>query len=167
VRGLVDPVLGTDAFAVRGIFFDKIEGANWKVPPHQDVTIAVRERHDVDGFRAWSVKEGLMHVQPPATVLERMATVRLHLDACGADNGPLRVVAGSHTQGKISADQVDRLAQGGERVCAVGRGGAVIMRPLLVHSSSPSENPSHRRVIHLEFACCELPAPLEWHRKVR
>jgi hypothetical protein len=71
VRELAQAVLGDSAFAVRGILFDKIPEANWKVPWHQDVTIAVRAREDVEGFRPWSTKAGILHVQPPAHVLEK------------------------------------------------------------------------------------------------
>jgi hypothetical protein len=71
VRQLAQAVLGDTAFAVRGILFDKIPQANWKVPWHQDVTIAVRAREDVEGFGPWSTKAGILHVQPPAQVLER------------------------------------------------------------------------------------------------
>jgi ectoine hydroxylase-related dioxygenase (phytanoyl-CoA dioxygenase family) len=163
VRALVEPVLGSDARAVRGIFFDKIEGANWKVPWHQDVTIVVRERHDLPGFHPWSVKQGLVHVQPPAEVLEQMLAVRLHLDDCGLDNGPLRVIPGTHRCGKLPAVEIDRLARQDEVACTVRAGGAVLMRPLLLHASSPAKSPSHRRVIHLEFAAGELPLPLRWH----
>jgi hypothetical protein len=83
VRSLVEPVLGPSAFVARSIFFDKTPEANWKVAWHQDLTIAVREKLEVDGYTAWSVKEGVVHVQPPMLVLERIVTVRLHLDDCG------------------------------------------------------------------------------------
>jgi hypothetical protein len=64
MRRLVEPVLGWDAFAVRGILFDKLPGANWKVPWHQDCVIAVHERMDSPGWEPWSVKEGVAHVRP-------------------------------------------------------------------------------------------------------
>lgn len=96
VRALVEPVLGPDSFAVRGILFDKTPDANWKVAWHQDLTIAVRERREVEGFGPWSEKAGIVHVQPPAAVLERMVTVRLHLDPCGPENGPVQLIPGSH-----------------------------------------------------------------------
>jgi ectoine hydroxylase-related dioxygenase (phytanoyl-CoA dioxygenase family) len=82
VRGLVEPVLGPNCFIVRSIFFDKTEGANWKVPWHQDLTITVAERVEVAGFTAWSVKDEVVHVRPPSAILERMLTARLHLDDC-------------------------------------------------------------------------------------
>src|SRR5690349_2907541 len=76
----VERVLGPAAFPVRAILFDKIEGANWKVPWHQDLIIPVGEKQETPGFRGWSVKDGVPHVHPPADVLAGMLTVRLHLD---------------------------------------------------------------------------------------
>jgi hypothetical protein len=90
IRALVEPVLGSAAMAVRGILFDKTPEANWKVAWHQDLTIAVRERIDLPDFGRWSTKAGILHVQPPSGILERMLAVRIHLDDCPADNGPVR-----------------------------------------------------------------------------
>jgi ectoine hydroxylase-related dioxygenase (phytanoyl-CoA dioxygenase family) len=163
VRELVETVLGSECFPVRGILFDKIPGANWKVPWHQDVTIAVQERIDVEGFGPWSIKADVLHVQPPTAVLERMLSVRLHLDPCGQANGALRVVPGSHLYGRIPEDQIPSVRRAvSENVCAVGVGGALLMRPLLLHASSPSRTPQHRRVIHLDFAAVQLPAGMSW-----
>jgi ectoine hydroxylase-related dioxygenase (phytanoyl-CoA dioxygenase family) len=164
VRGLAGAILGPDCFAVRGLFFDKTPQANWKVAWHQDLTIAVRERCEVTGFGPWSEKAGIPHVQPPADLLGRMIAIRLHLDSCGPDNGPLRVVPGSHAAGRIDGSEIAGWrALRGERVVTVDRGGALVMRPLLLHASSPSTNPDHRRVIHLEFAAEGLPGDLKWH----
>jgi ectoine hydroxylase-related dioxygenase (phytanoyl-CoA dioxygenase family) len=163
VRALVEPVLGSKAFLARSIFFDKTPEANWKVMWHQDLTIAVQRKIGVAGFKAWSVKEKIVHVQPPDPILERMLTVRLHLDDCDASNGALQVIAGSHQSGKLDAEAIARCRK--ERqptVCAVPRGGAVLMRPLLLHASSAAHVPKHRRVIHLEFAAELLPGRLKW-----
>lgn len=164
VRSLVEPVLGAGAFAVRGILFDKTPDANWKVAWHQDLTIAVREKGEVEGFGPWSEKAGIAHVQPPAPVLERMVTVRLHLDDCGAENGPVHVIPGSHAAGRLGAEDVRRwrTTRGAVPTC-IGAGGALLMRPLLLHASSPASAPAHRRVVHLEFAADDLPGGLEWH----
>ena len=164
VRGLVEPVLGPGCFVARGILFDKTPEANWKVAWHQDLTIAVRERRDAAGFGPWSEKAGIAHVQPPAAVLERMLTVRVHLDDCGPDNGPVQVIAGSHAHGRLAPDEVDRWRDGHEPVaCTCARGGSLVMRPLILHASSPARVPAHRRVVHLEFAAEDLPDGLEWH----
>jgi hypothetical protein len=164
VRTLAEGVLGAQGFVVRSILFDKTPEANWKVAWHQDLSIAVRARRDAEGFGAWSEKAGVMHVQPPAAILERMLTVRLHLDACDEANAPLRVVPGSHLRGRLSAEEIARVREHAAVVsCLVPRGGALLMRPLLLHASSASRSPErHRRVVHLEFAAGELPAGLEW-----
>lgn len=167
VRALVEPILGPNAFAVRGIFFDKTPDANWKVVWHQDLSIAVQEKREVEGFGPWSVKAGAVHVQPPMAVLEKMLTVRLHLDHCTLENGPLKVIAGSHQLGRLSAAQIaEQRAQNEEIVVPVPLGGALLMRPLILHASSPSQTPAHRRVVHLEFAVEPLPEGLEWHQQV-
>jgi ectoine hydroxylase-related dioxygenase (phytanoyl-CoA dioxygenase family) len=168
VRPLVEGVLGASCFVVRSILFDKTPEANWKVAWHQDLSIAVRARLDAEGFGAWSEKAGVMHVQPPAEVLERMLSLRLHLDASDEANGPLRVIPGSHARGRLNAEtRAELIAQAqkrGEAIsCLVPRGGALLMKPLLLHASSASRRPQqHRRVVHLEFAAAELPAGLEW-----
>jgi ectoine hydroxylase-related dioxygenase (phytanoyl-CoA dioxygenase family) len=164
VSELARAVLGCDAaFPVRGILFDKIPEANWKVPWHQDVTIAVQQREEIEGFGPWSTKAGALHVQPPAAVLENMISIRLHLDACDESNGALYVVPGSHRSGRIAEMAVPSiLGQSPSHVCAVDRGGALLMRPLLLHASSASQAPAHRRVIHFDFAFERLPFPLKW-----
>jgi ectoine hydroxylase-related dioxygenase (phytanoyl-CoA dioxygenase family) len=166
VRELMDTVLGSKCFAVRGMFFNKSESSNWKVAWHQDLTIAVRERGDVDGFGPWTTKAGVLHVQPPMDVMRGMLAIRLHLDESGPDNGPLRVIAGSHKGGRLSPKQVATLEKKNSVTCTVPRGGALLMRPLLLHASSKCVVPKPRRVIHLEFAARELPLGLEWHDRV-
>jgi ectoine hydroxylase-related dioxygenase (phytanoyl-CoA dioxygenase family) len=163
IRALVETVLGPSAFVVRSIFFDKTPEANWKVAWHQDLTIAVRQKIEVAGFTAWSVKDGVSHVQPPVEVLEQMLTLRLHLDECGPGNGPLQVISGSHKSGRLTAQQISQWRdKQPPHICSVPRGGALMMRPLLLHSSSPATEPKHRRVVHLEFAASPLPDGLQW-----
>ena len=169
VRGVAEAALGSGAFAVRGILFDKTPDANWKVVWHQDLTIAVRERREVDGFGPWSEKDGVPHVQPPAALLARMVAVRVHLDDCTTDNGPVRVIPGSHRAGRLPAADVDRWrAEVPEVVCTVPRGGILAFHSLLLHASSPALDPAHRRVIHIEYAAAEwaeLPGGLAWHER--
>jgi hypothetical protein len=164
-RGFIEPLLGK-CFPVRGILFDKTPEANWKVVWHQDLTIAVREKRDVPDFGPWSEKEGVVHVQPPVRVLERMVTMRLHLDACHEANGPLRVLPGSHCKGRLDAAAiVEWRTRGVEESCLLPSGGVLLMKPLLLHASSPAQTPQHRRVIHIEWACEELPDSLQWHSR--
>lgn len=164
LRSLVAPLLGAGARVVRGVFFDKHGGANWKVAWHQDLTVAVRERVEVKGFGPWSVKAGVPHVQPPAAVLEGVLALRLHLDDADESNGALRVVPGSHRHGRLGPHAVERLkARHGVVTCNVARGGVLLMRPLLLHASSAAAAPSHRRVLHFEYSSSDLPGGLRWH----
>jgi ectoine hydroxylase-related dioxygenase (phytanoyl-CoA dioxygenase family) len=161
---LVQAVIGADARAVRGIFFDKTPGANWPVAWHQDLTLAVGDRRDIEGWTNWSVKAGVHHVQPPVEVLERMVTLRIQLDDCGADNGPLRVLPGTHRLGRIRADKLAALrSEIAEQACIAPAGSALAFKPLLLHASSAAKKPNHRRVIHLEYAPKDLlPPELRW-----
>ncbi|MBN9420740.1 MAG: phytanoyl-CoA dioxygenase family protein [Candidatus Eremiobacteraeota bacterium] len=149
---LLRPLLVPDMELCRSILFDKTPLSNWKVGWHQDVTLACPVRFERAGWTNWTVKDGVPHVQPPVAVLEQMVTVRLHLDDCGADNGPLRVVPGSHRLGRLSAEEIQARVATSEAVECVCRAGEVLrMRPLLVHSSGSATRPGRRRVVHLEF----------------
>ncbi|MBL8879724.1 MAG: phytanoyl-CoA dioxygenase family protein [Phycisphaerales bacterium] len=163
IRKLVEPHLGAHAQIVRSVLFDKNSTANWLVPWHQDTAIAVRERSSMAGYGPWSVKAGVIHVRPPAEILERMLTVRVHLDDAPAQNGALHVIPGSHRCGLIETDAIDAMRRApGTHVCECGAGDALLMRPLLLHASYPAANPTRRRVLHFEFAACALPHPLSW-----
>jgi ectoine hydroxylase-related dioxygenase (phytanoyl-CoA dioxygenase family) len=156
VQEVVRSVLGC-ARLVRSILFDKTTESNWGVPWHQDLTVAVGERREIPRFVGWSVKDGIYHAQAPREVLDQMLTIRIHLDDCGRENGPLRVLPGTHKHGWLDADGINRAkAEVLEHVCVVGCAGAVVMRPLLLHASSRATRPGHRRVLHLEFATAEV-----------
>ena len=163
VSAAVWRALGRPGFVTRAILFDKSPAANWALGFHQDVVIATEARHEVPGFGPWSVKAGIPHVRPPSEVLAGMLTVRIHLDPCPRDNGPLTVIPGSHDRGFLDDSAVqDLIARGPHVDCPVGAGDAVLMRPLLLHGSRKADKPRARRVIHLEFACDPLPPPLRW-----
>jgi hypothetical protein len=163
MRSLVDQVLGSNARVVRGIYFDKHKDANWKVAWHQDLTIAVRQQMDIDGYGPWSIKAGIHHVQPPVSVLENMLTVRLHLDHTDESNGALRVLPGSHKHGRLEAQEIQHWKGTQTAIaCPVTKSGVMLMRPLLLHASSAASNPSHRRVLHFEYSSSDLPVGLEW-----
>ena len=163
IRQLVIPALGEDCFAARAILFNKTADSNWKVSWHQDVVIAVKERVDVGGYGPWSIKDGVSHVRPPVAVLEKMLAVRLHLDDCGEDNGPLRVLPGTHTRGVLSDAEIVTMSKDEEFVCSVKRGDAILDAPLVLHASSPARISKGRRVIHIEFGSGALAPPLQWH----
>lgn len=164
VKDLVGKVLGENAKPVRAIFFDKTPEANWKVPWHQDLTIAVKVKRETKGFTAWTRKADIQHVQPPVSILEKMLAVRIHLDDTDEANGALKVLPNSHKYGRLSASAIQSLRKTHRiKTCNAKRGEAFLMRPLTVHSSSAGTSPSHRRVIHIEFAAENLPNNLEWY----
>jgi len=159
----IEPLLGQGYRLVRGLFFDKTAKANWPVAWHQDLTLAVQRCQDQAGWTNWTIKRGVVHVQPPAEVLGRMVTMRLHLDDCPAENGPLRVIPGSHRYGVLRRDQIQARPPEAAQVIVARAGDALFMHPLLLHASSPARMPSHRRVLHLEFAPPDLlPEGLCW-----
>jgi ectoine hydroxylase-related dioxygenase (phytanoyl-CoA dioxygenase family) len=163
VLSLVEPHLPAQPRPVHAIYFDKNLNSNWMAAWHQDLTIAVRNKSDVPGFGPWSIKDGVPHVQPPVNLLEQMLTVRLHLDDRDETNGTLRVIPGSHKSGRLSSEEIQRLRQHPSALCCVAAGGALLMRPLLLHSSGKSRTAPHRRVVHIEYASFALPGGLQWY----
>jgi hypothetical protein len=148
---------------VRILAFDKTPAQNWGVPWHQDRTMAVQARADVPGFGPWSVKAGTPHVEPPAALMEGMLVLRFHVDDCGLENSPLKIIPGSHKLGRVPAAEVLRLAACSEIVtCTAGTGDILAMKALTLHASEPAGAPGHRRVLHLDFAAAPILPPLEW-----
>jgi len=166
VHRVLTPMLGPNCFAVKGILFNKTQKSNWKVPWHQDLTITVQERLEAEGFGPWTIKGGVVNVQPREDVLRGILAIRIHLDANDHQNGPLRVIPGSHKLGRLTAEQIAKWDKSGSVECLVPRGGALLMRPLLLHASSACLSPKSRRVIHLEYSSEDLPDGLRWHTKV-
>jgi hypothetical protein len=163
IRTYVEPVLGSNARVIRGIFFEKTEQSNWKVPWHQDVTITVQEKMETPGFQAWTVKAGISHVQPTLKILENILTLRMHLDDTDASNGALKVIPGSHKAGRLAPDEVREWVERVPAVtCCCKQGDILVMRPLLLHASGSGTLPKHRRILHLEFSADPLPNGLDW-----
>lgn len=155
----------SDVKVIRSIYFNKPEGANWVVPWHQDLTVNVIAQHHTPGFSGWAEKEGQITAKAPVSLLNRILTVRIHLDDCDADNGALKVIPGSHLQGEYRPEQAGDDFTHRAATCAVPKGGIMLMRPLLLHSSTRS-NGRQRRVIHLELCSDSLPLPLQWSEAV-
>lgn len=157
-------ILGPFAQPVRSVFFDKLPEANWNVAWHQDTSIAVKKKVEIPGFDLWSIKQGIVHVEPPETYLANMLTLRIHLDITNTENGVLRVIPGSHRYGRVNSKALLNLVENSEIVeCHANPGDMLLMNPLLFHSSRKAINPSHRRVIHIEYTSMQLPKPLEWY----
>lgn len=146
-------VLGSGAVPFRATLFDKSPNSNWLVVWHQDTALPLYERHETPGWGPWSVKDGVIYAHAPATALAHVLALRIHLDDSIADNGPLRVLPGTHKMGVLGDDAIHKLAENVTSIdCLVPRGGVLAMRPLIVHASSKSRSEMSRRVLHVEYA---------------
>jgi len=170
LAGLIGPatsaaceLLGAQAFPVRAVLFDKTPGANWAVAWHQDRTVPVRVRVEVEGFGPWSRKDGILHVAPPVAVLERMVTLRIHIDPVGPDNAPLVVALGTHRIGVTPATEAASTAGRYPQVsCLATPGDAWAYSTPILHASDRAATPDRRRVLQVDFAADDLPHGLEW-----
>lgn len=158
-------VLGNKCFSVKSIYFDKPGESNWFVAYHQDLTISVNNKTDIEGFGPWTVKQNQFAVQPPIDILENIFTIRIHLDDTNEYNGALKVVPKSHKKQIYRPETIDWSTET-EVSCNVPKGGIMLMKPLLLHSSGRTVNNSRRRVIHVEFSNIELPESLEWSERI-
>lgn len=160
---LIRPHLPKSAIAIQCSLFAKGPGANWAVAPHQDLSIPVAERTGAPQCAGWSLKEGVLFTQPPAAVLASLLAVRLQLDPDAEFTGPLQVVAGSHLLKRLSAPALSSLvATRSATSCVVPRGGALLLKPLAVHSSAKSRSTGFRRVLHFLYGPQHLPLGLRW-----
>jgi ectoine hydroxylase-related dioxygenase (phytanoyl-CoA dioxygenase family) len=161
LRALVGPTF----FAVRALLFDKTAESNWGLRWHQDLSVAVVERRETPGFASWTIKAGVVHSLAPVPLLERMVSLRIHLDDCGPSAGPLQVVPRSHLGGRVDNEAIrDRVEN--VRTCVALCGDVLAFKPLLLHASASSMSSHHRRVLQLEFARDELPGGLQWRWRV-
>lgn len=159
-------VLPRGAVAIQAIAFDKNPSANWKVTWHQDVMFPFARPVTAAGYDLASRKEGVDYARPPREVLEALVAARLHVDDCDEMNGPLRVAPGSHGEGVFRSTEIaERVAASGEETCLARAGEALLMKPLLLHASSPAKEPRHRRVLHVVYHD-GTPVAEMWHRAV-
>ena len=160
---ILTDALGPDVGLVRGLFFDKPPDQTWALPWHKDLLIAIQQgAQNVDGYSKPRLRAGVMHTEPPVEVLQRQLTLRIHFDAMTSENGPLKVLTGSHHTGK--ALQIKDFPN--ETILAEA-GDVLLMSPLLVHASGCSDEncQSHRRILHLEFSGQpHLPGGVKWHQ---
>jgi ectoine hydroxylase-related dioxygenase (phytanoyl-CoA dioxygenase family) len=169
IRGhsVLNLLIPAEFVAAQCTYFEKSTSRNWLVPIHQDLSIPVAERVSHPALRGWSAKEGSLFVQAPSEILEQLVAVRVHLDACTPQDGPLRVMPGTHAQGRIEPEAAVAIRGTGTAVaCHAKRGDALVLRPLLLHASSKASGTSRRRVLHFLFGPCQLPHGLRWQHAV-
>ena len=151
----------SEYFLTKAIYFDKPSESNWFVAYHQDLSISVDQKAELDNYSNWTLKKGQYGVQPPIEILQDTITIRIHLDRANKNNGALKVIPKSHLNGIIRADSKDWNTKN-EFICEVDKGGAMLMKPLTLHASNRTTNGKKRRVIHLEFNKHSLAEPLAW-----
>ena len=160
---LANSILGSTPEIVRVIYFDKTPEKNWLVTWHQDKTIAVNKKVKIKNWEVWSIKDDINHVQTPQEVLNSMVTFRLHLDDADNNNGCLKVIPQSHHLEILSHSKLTDVVENQEiYLCEVKSGDLVMMKPHILHSSSKSVKPKHRRVVHIEYSNYVLPSNLNW-----
>lgn len=167
-QNLIDIIksnFGEDYFITKSIYFDKPEKSNWFVSYHQDLTISVDKKMDIENFENWTNKQNQFAVQPPREILENIFTIRIHLDKTTKENGALKVLNKSHKKGIYRTENVD-IENEIETICEIDKGGIMIMKPLLFHASNKTTNNERRRVIHIEFSNQNLPNQLKWSEKM-
>ncbi len=156
----------SEYFLTKAIYFDKPSESNWFVAYHQDLSISVDKRADLENYVNWTFKKGQYGVQPPIEILQDTITIRIHLDKTDKNNGALKVIPKSHLNGIVRNDSKDWNTEN-EYVCEIEKGGAMLMKPLILHASNRTTNGKKRRVIHLEFNNHNLIEPLDWLEQYR
>ncbi|EJG00418.1 MULTISPECIES: phytanoyl-CoA dioxygenase family protein [Flavobacterium] len=164
LQNIIESIFGKGFFITKSIYFDKPEKSNWFVAYHQDLTISVDQKIEIENFENWTVKQNQFAVQPPTEILENNFTIRIHIDKTTKNNGALKVINNSHSKGILRIENLD-FEKEKETICEVEKGGIMIMKPLLFHASNKTTNNERRRVIHIEFSKQQLPNGLEWSEK--
>ncbi|MCQ9641664.1 phytanoyl-CoA dioxygenase family protein [Chryseobacterium sp. WG14] len=165
IKRVIKEIFGGKYFVVKSIYFDKPETSNWYVAYHQDLTISVDKKLELQGFGPWTTKQNQFAVQPPLNILENIYTLRIHLDDTDENNGALKVVPKSHAKGIYRPETIDWNVET-EEIGNVEKGGIMIMKPLTLHGSNRTTNGRKRRVIHIEFSDIELPEVLQWSERM-
>lgn len=166
LKELIFSLYKSDYFLTKAIYFDKPTKSNWFVPYHQDLSISVNKKADLENYVNWTFKKNQYGVQPPIEILNDTITIRIHLDYTNENNGALKVIPKSHLNGIIRTNS-EQWNIKNEKVIEMKRGGIMLMKPLILHASNKTTNHKKRRVIHLEFNNHQLQKPLDWLEKYR
>ena len=158
---------GAEMHLVRALGFAKTDVGNWGVPWHQDRVISVSERRDVPGYGNWSCKRGVWHCEPPVRNLQRMTFLRVFLDEVTPENGGMEYAVGSHAAGRVADSEAVQMARKFKvEVEEAEPGDVLVLHMLTLHRSSPSLSHLPRRVLRVDAAGFDLPAPLQWAEQI-
>jgi hypothetical protein len=158
---IAEDALGGAAFPIDAVFFDKRSDANWAVPAHQDVVVPVPFSTDLLGVRNIRHRHGLTYGEPADHVLQELVALRVHFDDAGPGNGGLSIVHGSHSFGRLSGAEILGIPPESYTPYDCRAGDILLMRPLAVHRSGRSAQPTHRRVLQVLYGRRD-----GWHARV-
>jgi len=105
---IAQKAVGPGAVPFRATLFEKTGDKNWLIAWHQDTALPLETKFDAPGWGPWSEKDGVIYAHAPASALERVIALRLHLDVSTTANGPLRVVPGRRDQQQKRCEEVCR-----------------------------------------------------------
>jgi ectoine hydroxylase-related dioxygenase (phytanoyl-CoA dioxygenase family) len=135
--------------AVQCTLFEKSTARNWLVIAHQDLSLPVA----VNSVVARTTSDGVCIARADAGTLASSVAIRIHLNDCNANDGPLRVVLGSHRNGVLTQTEIAESVRAKRVNLQIANpGDAWLMSPLLIHASSKSTGTSRRRVLQFLFA---------------
>lgn len=135
-------------------YFNKDADTNWGVNLHRDLHVPLNRRFEHPRWGNWSEKQGIPHAQAPRDLLAAMLAVRVCIDDCDTGDGALCVVPGSQATADVDSARVE---------CIGPRGYAVVMSPLLLHTSIKSQSGRPRRVLHFLYGPSAVPDGAEWY----
>ena len=93
---ITEQISGQKLVPYKATLFQKTGKANWLVAWHQDTALPVEAVPNGGDWGPTSVKDGITFAHAPARALSKILALRIHLDASTKNNGPLRVIPGSH-----------------------------------------------------------------------
>jgi hypothetical protein len=135
--------------AVQCTLFEKSAVSNWLVAPHQDLSLPINP----NSMAGRTTGDGVRIARANAETLGMCIAVRVHLDDCNQNDGPLRVISGSHRNGILTQTIILESVRATPADLQIANAGdAWMMSPLIIHASSRAAGTSRRRVLHYLFA---------------
>lgn len=65
--------------------------------------------------------------------------------------------------GRIPVSEIEDTVQKlGSAICEAGAGDVWLYATPILHASEAAHNPTHRRVLQVDYSCDVLPGDLEW-----
>jgi hypothetical protein len=167
LRIVASTALQAPAFCVRANLFDFSAQNAKPIPWHQDHTIPVKRPAQVEGFGPFTWVDGVCFAKAPPTVMSKLAVIYVSLDGMGENSPVLKLIPGSHVESIASeSDKTRYVSENASIVPEIGRGGALVMSPLILHCQQVVESENPCRHIELMFAAADLPGGLEWNERL-